>query len=59
MPEHASAGLRDTAQTLAELNDKVREAMTLGRPADVAEYAGGLRDVAAAYEYLCNAERDE
>lgn len=44
---------QDTADSIASLNEKLRDATTLGRPADAVEYANALRDTAAAYRDLC------
>lgn len=38
-----------TAETLNDLNKKVQEACTMGRPDDAMKYAEALRDAAAAY----------
>lgn len=51
--------LTDTQATIAELNEKVRSCVTMGKPGEVADYAmalssaaSALRDLAAASEGL-------
>lgn len=45
-----------TVETLNDLNKKVREACTMGRPDDAMKYAEALRDAAAGYLDLKRAD---
>jgi hypothetical protein len=49
----------NTEQTVAMLNDKVREAVTLGKPTEAVEYANALQAAAGAYDYLDATPDDE
>lgn len=45
-----------TAETINDLNKKIQEAITLGRPDDSMKYAEALRDTAAAYNDVKRAD---
>lgn len=50
--------IADTAQTVSELNAKVRESLTMGKPCEAADYASALKDAAVAYDVLANSDTD-
>jgi hypothetical protein len=51
--------IADVASTLITLNEKVREAVMLGKPGETAEYSSALNNVACAYSMLEPEMEDE
>lgn len=48
--------LSDTASTITELNAKVREAVTMGKPSEASDYAMALASACGAYRDLMMAD---
>jgi hypothetical protein len=53
-----AALLQDTAKTVEELNAKVREALTMGKPSETYEYANALSSACSGIRDLASARRD-
>jgi hypothetical protein len=44
--------ITEIVRTVMDLNQKLQESLTLGRPGDVMDYARALSDACSAYSYL-------
>lgn len=50
---------QDTAETIAILNEKVREALVMGKPGEAVDYAAALSSAAYAYDSIALIDRDD